>query len=324
MGKYPTGPVGATASAWLRVPDILTGRWSLGTATLDGTGGNLIIGGGLGLPNGNTPLQTTEILIGAQLGEGAVWQLFYPMLVPRGYFGMAVGFDVNQQGTGKIYAVGGWDGSFAAPTGEVLGMNAAAGWASMGAFMATPRVGLGLASLYGKLYAVGGYFNSPLASVERYDQVTELWESVASMNTQRQWVGVAALGGYLYAVGGLDGSGKVLASMERYDPVLNTWSMSTSMSTARQQHGVAVYNGKLYAVGGVDGGGKVLASVEVFDPATSKWAALPSMGVPRRGPGVAISGGVDNAISLYVVGGSSSALGEVPLASAELYTLPTI
>lgn len=56
--------------------------------------------------------------------------------------------------------------------------------------------GLGVASLEGPLYAVGGHDGwSYLNSVERWDPVTRQWSFVAPMNSQRSTVGVAALNG---------------------------------------------------------------------------------------------------------------------------------
>jgi len=88
---------------------------------------------------------------------------------------------------------------------------------------------LGVSSLEGPLYAVGGHDGwSYLNSVERWDPITRQWSFVAPMNTQRSTVGVAALNGKLYAVGGRDGS-SCLRSVECY-----------------------VANGFLYAFGGHD------------------------------------------------------------------------
>lgn len=58
------------------------------------------------------------------------------------------------------------------------------------------------------LYAVGGYDGSCrqcLASVERYNTVTDTWTKIADMTARRSGAGVGVLDNILYAVGGHDG-----------------------------------------------------------------------------------------------------------------------
>ena len=49
--------------------------------------------------------------------------------------------------------------------------------------MAAARQAVGVAALNGKLYAVGGFNDGSLNSVERYDPATNAWEAVAPMAT---------------------------------------------------------------------------------------------------------------------------------------------
>src|SRR5438477_693139 len=88
------------------------------------------------------------------------------------------------------------------------------------ASMPTARGTLGVATVNGILYAVGGVNNNtpytPLATVEAYDPATNTWTTKASMPTARAGVGVAAVNGLLYAVGGFT-TGNV-GTVEAYDP----------------------------------------------------------------------------------------------------------
>ena len=55
--------------------------------------------------------------------------------------------------------------------------------------MSTVRSRVGVASLHGRLYAIGGYNgNERLATVEAYDSSTEKWSMVASMSRKRRFV----------------------------------------------------------------------------------------------------------------------------------------
>ncbi len=188
-------------------------------------------------------------------------------------------------GDGKLYAVGGHDGSSYLSSVERYDSKTNK-WEAV-ASMGTQRGYLGVAVYGGHLYAVGGYDGSSwLSSVERYDSKTNKWEAVASMGTQRGFLGVAVYGGHLYAVGGYDGSSS-LSSVERYDSKTNKWEAVASMGTQRGFLGVAVYGGHLYAVGGYDGS-SWLSSVERYDSKTNKWEAVASMGTQRSRLGVAV------------------------------------
>src|SRR5206468_3550529 len=90
--------------------------------------------------------------------------------------------------------------------------------------MPTARYGLGVATVDGILYAVGGWNGSShLSTVEAYNPTTDTWGTKASMPTARADVGVAVVNGILYAVGGGNSSG-VLTTVEAYDPATDTWA----------------------------------------------------------------------------------------------------
>ncbi|VEL35210.1 unnamed protein product [Protopolystoma xenopodis] len=92
------------------------------------------------------------------------------------------------------------------------------------------RGGVGVASLSGRLYAVGGHNAPPsqsaalrTASVEVYDPVTDSWTEVAPLSSPRDSIAVCALGGQLYAVGGHNG--RIYTDrVDVYDPEEDVWS----------------------------------------------------------------------------------------------------
>ncbi|XP_072697253.1 kelch-like protein 3 isoform X4 [Canis lupus baileyi] len=143
--------------------------------------------------------------------------------------------------TGKLYAVGGYDGASRQCLSTVEQYNPATNEWTYVADMSTRRSGAGVGVLSGQLYATGGH-DGPLVrkSVEVYDPGTNTWKQVADMNMCRRNAGVCAVNGLLYVVGGDDGSCN-LASVEYYNPVTDKWTLlPTNMSTGRSYAGVAV------------------------------------------------------------------------------------
>uniref|UniRef100_A0A4W4GD26 BTB domain-containing protein n=1 Tax=Electrophorus electricus TaxID=8005 RepID=A0A4W4GD26_ELEEL len=185
---------------------------------------------------------------------------------------------------GKVYAVGGHDGS--EHLGNMEMFDPLTNKWMMKASMNTKRRGIALAALGGPIYAIGGLDdNSCFSDVERYDIESDRWSAVAPMNTPRGGVGSVALGSYVYAVGGNDGVAS-LASVERFDPHLNKWTDVAEMGQRRAGNGVSELNGCLYVVGGFDDNSP-LSSVERFDPRVNHWEYVAELTTPRGGVGVA-------------------------------------
>ncbi|XP_010865151.1 kelch-like protein 8 isoform X2 [Esox lucius] len=185
---------------------------------------------------------------------------------------------------GKVYAVGGHDGS--EHLGNMEMFDPLTNKWMMKASMNTKRRGIALAALGGPIYAIGGLDdNSCFNDVERYDIESDRWSAVAPMNTPRGGVGSVALGSFVYAVGGNDGVAS-LSSVERFDPHLNKWTDVREMGQRRAGNGVSELNGCLYVVGGFDDNSP-LSSVERFDPRLSRWDYVSELTTPRGGVGVA-------------------------------------
>uniref|UniRef100_A0A8C7HY89 Kelch-like family member 8 n=1 Tax=Oncorhynchus kisutch TaxID=8019 RepID=A0A8C7HY89_ONCKI len=186
--------------------------------------------------------------------------------------------------SGKVYAVGGHDGS--EHLGNMEMFDPLTNKWMMKASMNTKRRGIALAALGGPIYAIGGLDdNSCFNDVERYDIESDRWTAVASMNTPRGGVGSVALGSHVYAVGGNDGVAS-LSSVERFDPHLNKWTEVREMGQRRAGNGVSELNGCLYVVGGFDDNSP-LSSVERLDPRLCRWNYVSELTTPRGGVGVA-------------------------------------
>jgi N-acetylneuraminic acid mutarotase len=181
----------------------------------------------------------------------------------------------------------------------------------------TPASFLG-AGAGARVYAVGGYNNTFLKVLEKYDPASNIWSTLAPMPTAREELAVAAFGGRVYAVGGTNGG--FLNTLEAYNPSTNVWATLAAMPTARDDlaaaaapcHGAS--GTCLYAIGGWNGAA-VLATVEQYNPATNTWSTLAPMPTPRGGLAAAAGAHV------YAVGGYDN-IGTA-LATLEQYNPPT-
>ncbi|XP_031173609.1 kelch-like protein 8 isoform X1 [Sander lucioperca] len=176
--------------------------------------------------------------------------------------------------------------------------------------MNSRRRHVGVISVEGKVYAVGGHDgNEHLGNMEMFDPLTNKWMMKASMNTKRRGIALAALGGPIYAIGGLDDN-SCFNDVERYDIESDCWSAVAPMNTPRGGVGSVALGSFVYAVGGNDGVAS-LSSVERFNPHLNKWMEVSEMGQRRAGNGVSKLNGC-----LYVVGGFDD---NSPLSSVERF-----
>lgn len=159
----------------------------------------------------------------------------------------------------------------------------------------TPRTGHGIGVVNGRMFAVGGYNGTYLATVEEYDTTTNTWLPRKSMPTARRRLAVGVVNGKLYAVGGYNGA--YLKTVEEYNPNTDTWKTVDSMPTPRHRLAVAVANGRLYAIGGQNTNG-TLRTVEEFDPVANGWTPVDSLATGRYGLAADSAAGV-----VYALGG---------------------
>ena len=141
--------------------------------------------------------------------------------------------------------------------------------------MNTRRIGHGLASAQGKLFAVGGDNSQDgrLSSVECFDPSTRVWSNIAALSTARYFLAVAVLGDKLYAIGGENSQYQPLSSVECLDlSVPNSqWTTVAPMTSPRSHMGAVVTDGKIYIAGGS------LSSIECFDPSdgpAGRWTVV--------------------------------------------------
>jgi N-acetylneuraminic acid mutarotase len=172
--------------------------------------------------------------------------------------------------------------------------------------MPTSRGGLGVAVVYGKIYAIGGLSGDlPVNNNEMYNPLTNEWTIEAPMPTARSGCAIAVYNNEIYVIGGTVGSGYV-GNNEMYDPTTNTWETKASMPTPRSDLSANVVNNKIYLIGGKEYSNTspyyVQSDVnEVYDPANNSWT--PEASIPTAVYGYA-SAVIDGKI--HIVGGSES------------------
>jgi N-acetylneuraminic acid mutarotase len=199
---------------------------------------------------------------------------------------------------GKIYAIGGDDGSNLLSSVEEYDPSADT-WSSV-ASLPTARSRLGAAEVGGLVYSIGGREagGGSTASVDQYDPSTNSWTSVASLPTGRQSLSATSVNGSVYAIGG-DPTDSVV---DQYDPSTNSWASVESLVTGRRSLAAAAANGKIYAIGGERSSVDPFASVEEYNPDNDTWSEVASLNTARYTLGAA----VDSTGSIYAIGGTDS------------------
>lgn len=150
--------------------------------------------------------------------------------------------------------------------------------------MSTARASVGVAVINGKIYAMGGSYDSN--GVEEYDPLTNSWTTKTPMPTPRIFFGIAVMENKIYVIGGDAGNwdvGEVLTNVnEVYDPSTDTWETRTSMPTKRLGLSASVVDGKIYCIGGRTGepGYAKVSATEIYDPSTDTWTTGKRIPIP--------------------------------------------
>jgi len=142
--------------------------------------------------------------------------------------------------------------------------------------MPTARSNLGIAAVYGKIYAIGGlavkvndagFINSSLCLDvnEEYDPATDNWTTKKPMPTARYDFAIAAYAGKIYCIGGLIGVSWLEATNvnEVYDPATNTWTTKAPLPLPGGEMQAHVIDNKIYLINAT--------RTYVYDPATDNW-----------------------------------------------------
>lgn len=169
--------------------------------------------------------------------------------------------------------------------------------------MPTPRFGISIAEIDGKLFVIGGsQSDHRLATVEVYDPATDSWTTRADMPTARKNTAAAVVDGIIYVFGGTQvrGGGSI-ATTEAYDPKTDSWTPKQDMPTARLGSAALSFQGKIYVIGGWGVRGLMESVVEAYDPVTDTWEDKAPLPVASGNFGFAGFNG-----KIYVFGGATT------------------
>ena len=269
--------------AWTLTGSTATARQSFGTAVLPS--GKVLAAGGRSnnVENGNDWLASAEVYDPAT----GTWSPTGSMSTLRSRFSLTV------LPSGKVLAVGGYNGNTGTPTLDIHLRSAevydpATGtWSPTGS-MATPRADH-LATLLpsGKVLVFGGISHYvPTQSAELYDPATGTWSDAGTLLAQHWGAphSVAAVtlpSGKVLVTGGGNYYEQTLSTAELYDPATNTWALTGSMTVPRGFHSANLLpSGKVLVTGGLH-----LEtdhrSAELYDPETGTWTLLKEMSESR-------------------------------------------
>ena len=150
------------------------------------------------------------------------------------------------------------------------------------ASMQEERSWIGMASVAGKIYAIGGMtgdLGDRLASTEVYDPQANRWHYVKPMPTARSSPGAVAVHDLIYVMGGYPQSGTTTV-VEAYDAQTDTWRTGLApMPTKRFDLAAVAVGDTIYTMGGYDD--RETSSVEAYDTRQDRWSKLPPMPTAR-------------------------------------------
>ena len=130
------------------------------------------------------------------------------------------------------------------------------------------------------IYAIGGHNNeSCQKSVERYNPVTNRWQTIRNISNARTFAAAAVSNGKIIVVGGFSAMkpSKVMeVSCEMFDPCTNEWSLVSSPAIPRAACGIVSIDDIIYLFGGQHEE-CCMETVESFDLKQNEWRAVAFM-----------------------------------------------
>jgi hypothetical protein len=156
-----------------------------------------------------------------------------------------------------------------------------AGWAQQWVLktpMPTPRKGMAVAVLDGKIWVIGGRSmgHHGCDQVEVYDPQQNLWSTqYPEIQYKREYATAQVWEGKIFLFGGRKQS-MLVAAVEMYDPAVGAWQTVAQMPNPRFGMASVVYDSLIYLIGGSTAGSGQISEVLRFNPADYSWSTLPA------------------------------------------------
>ncbi|TYQ15501.1 UNVERIFIED_CONTAM: RHS repeat-associated protein [Acetivibrio alkalicellulosi] len=142
------------------------------------------------------------------------------------------------------------------------------------------RDGIGVATVYAKIYAFGGYDSDSdvyYKNINEYDPVQGQWLSTYEMQVRRKNPGVVEIDNEIFIIGGENSDGYV-TSIERFSPVTGSFIISNvHMPRERAEFAVAASGNKIYIIGGYNDNGYV-SETDIYDINSNQWTVINNNG----------------------------------------------
>jgi len=221
---------------------------------------------------------------------------------PGGIMDNAVAAD---EGSGKIYSVGGVDGSGSTTAAGNVYDPGTQSWTAI-APMASPSEKPASAFINGKIYVADGWDASgnPTATLRIYDPSTNTWSTGANNpSPEGGGAGVAVLNNKMILIGGCPtGSSCGDTPVVSYDPATDSWTTLASYPHPISWESCGTVSGTLYCAGGIVT--SEYADGYVYDASANTWSPIAPIPVQAGGlwasgysgtsQGLLISGGISN------------------------------
>ncbi|XP_077289487.1 kelch-like protein 28 [Arctopsyche grandis] len=137
------------------------------------------------------------------------------------------------------------------------------------------------------VYAIGGYDNGRLSSVERWSSNTGDWEIIAPLLVAVNYHSASVIADKIYITGGETTERISTNKVQMYSVETNSWTYRAQMIQRRYKHSSVVFKGKLYVAGGHDWQTRTyLDSVEHYDPNANVWTAFTKL--PQAADGISL------------------------------------
>ncbi|XP_077299692.1 kelch-like protein 7 [Arctopsyche grandis] len=137
------------------------------------------------------------------------------------------------------------------------------------------------------VYAIGGFGDDYLSSVERWNSETGDWEIIAPLLMAVFYHSASVIDNKIYVTGGRTvENGKRISTdkVQMYSVENNSWTYRAQMIQERERHSSVTFNGKLFVAGGIIQQTLTdLDSVEYYDPNANLWTAFTKLPNPVEG-----------------------------------------